>query len=128
MAKILLVDDDPLILRMYKTAFDYRGFDVETAEDGKQGLDKILKNKYDLIIFDVMMPNMDGVDLLTKIKEIPGSKNIPSIALTNLKAAQSEEETIKEGVDRYIIKSEFKPREIVDIAEKLLSDRVKTSV
>jgi CheY-like chemotaxis protein len=120
MAKILLVDDDPLIVRMYQTALSYQGFDIESAENGIKALEKIKKTDYDLIIFDVMMPEMSGLDLLTAIKADPKYKNIPTIALTNLAGTLDAEEIIKLGANKYIIKSEHKPKDIVDAVNELL--------
>lgn len=120
MAKILIVDDDPLIIRMYHTALSYQGFDIVTAENGIDALDKIKKSEFDLIIFDVMMPEMSGLDLLTAIKADPKYKDIPTIALTNLAGTQDAEEIIKLGANKYIIKSEHKPKDIVDAVNELL--------
>jgi CheY-like chemotaxis protein len=104
MAKILLVDDDPLIVRMYQTALSYQGYDIESAENGINALEKIKKTDFDMIIFDVMMPEMSGLDLLTAIKADPKYKNIPTIALTNLAGTLDAEEIIKLGANKYIIK------------------------
>jgi len=122
MSKILLVDDDPLIIRMYQTALSYQGFDVQSAENGIQALEKMKVSKYDLIIFDVMMPEMSGLDLLTTIKSDPDYKNIPTIALTNLAGTQDAEEIVKLGANKFIIKSEHKPKDVVDAAKELLQN------
>lgn len=119
MTKIIIVDDDPLIVRMYQTALNYEGFDVDSAENGAMGLEKIKQNKYDLIIFDVMMPQMNGLELLRAIKKNPLCKDTPIIALTNLAGTKDVEEVIKLGVDKYIIKSENRPRDIVTAAKEL---------
>jgi two-component system sensor histidine kinase ChiS len=124
MAKILIVDDDPLIIRMYQTALSFQGFDVDSVENGAKGFEKIKKTKYDLIIFDVMMPEMNGLELLTAIKVDPKNKDIPTIALTNLAGTQDVEEVVKLGVSKYIIKSESKPNDIVNVVKQLLNQQV----
>jgi CheY-like chemotaxis protein len=125
MAKILLADDDPLIIRMYQTALVYQGFEVDSAQNGTEALEKLKNGNYDIFVFDVMMPQMDGLELLKNLKKIPRYKDVPKIALTNLAGAEDVEEGIKLGVNKYIIKSHYKPKEIVDLIKNLLSQKKK---
>src|SRR4051812_11648286 len=82
--KILLVEDDALIYRMYQKAFELEGFEIEIAEDGQKGLDKLATFTPDIILLDIMMPNMNGVEMLAKLKENPATKDIPTVVLTNV--------------------------------------------
>src|SRR5476651_1169797 len=84
MPKILIVEDDPLMSRMYQKIFTFEGYDVEMAGDGQEGLDKAREVKPTLMLLDVMMPKMNGLQVLEKLKADPETKGIPVIMLTNL--------------------------------------------
>lgn len=111
--KILLVEDDQLLLRMYQQAFEGEGFTVATAPDGKEGLAEAERFMPDLIMMDIMMPNMNGLDVLDKLKGNPKTKNIPVIMLTNLAGTQDEAEAKGRGAVDYFVKSHYKPRDVV---------------
>lgn len=131
MAKILIVEDDPLISRMYQMMFGFEGYEVETAADGIEGLEKIRKNKPTIILLDVMMPNMNGLEVLDKIKLDPETKNIPVIMLTNLSDQQDAETALAKGAVKYIVKSDKEPREIANMVKEILKgytrDEIPTS-
>ena len=85
MSKVLLiVEDDPLMSRMYQKIFTFEKYDVDTAVDGQEGLEKARSVKPTVILLDVMMPKMNGMEVLDKLKIDPETKNIPVIMLTNL--------------------------------------------
>jgi DNA-binding response OmpR family regulator len=81
--KILIVEDDAILLEMYKDKFVTEGFEVITAINGKEGLEKTLEQKPNIIILDLMMPVMSGESMLKKIREFPQFKRLPVIVLTN---------------------------------------------
>jgi CheY-like chemotaxis protein len=81
--KILLVDDTPEFLEIFKFKLNQLGFIIDTANNGKEALEKINQNDYDLIILDVMMPEMDGVETALEIMKIKDSKDIKFVFLTN---------------------------------------------
>ena len=93
MAKILIVEDDSVLSHLYQNAFSFQGFEVEMASDGKEGLEAASSLKPDLILTDIMMPNMDGIEMLKKIKAKPQTKNIPVIVMSNL---SNEEDVLRE--------------------------------
>jgi CheY-like chemotaxis protein len=92
MAKVLIVEDDPLISRMYQKIFTFEQFEVEVAANGEEALDKVTLFKPDLVLLDVMMPKMNGLQVLEKLKELDLTKAIPVVMLTNL-AGQQDAET-----------------------------------
>lgn len=120
MPKILLVEDDPLVIRMYSSAFNFEKFDVISAANGVSGLEKVKKEKPDIVLMDVMMPEMNGMDVLEKIKSDPDTQNIPVIMLTNLSGTQDAEEAKKRGAAFYLVKSQYKPKDVVGIIKKTL--------
>lgn len=112
--RILLTEDDGYTRDFYHDLLTAEGYRVETATDGKQGLDLILKGGWDLILLDIVMPKMDGLTVLEELKgKKPQIPNGPIIILTVL----GREETIKKGLnagaDGYFIKTAYNPEEIL---------------
>ena len=113
MKKILIIEDDPFLSEMYAAKFVQNDFQTEVAADGKIGMVKIKANKPDLILLDIVLPKMDGFEILKKIKEDSKLKNIPVILLTNLGQKDEVEKGLALGADEYIIKAHFTPTAVV---------------
>lgn len=112
--KILIIDDDLYIRELYEEVLTDAGYDVEIAEDGAIGLEKIMKGGYDLILLDMMMPQLDGVQVLTKANEqTPKNPNGPIILLTNLSHDPVIQEGLKQGAKTYLIKADLTPDQLV---------------
>jgi len=120
MAKILIVEDDLFISKMYKKKFEIKGHQVDTAADGKDGLDKMTTFAPDLVLMDIMMPKMNGLEALDAAKKDEKLKNIPVMILTNLSTTDDAEASMKKGAIKFIIKSEVTPAQVVAEAEKFL--------
>ncbi len=120
MSKILLVEDDPLMLRMYQRVFALEGYDVEIANDGLAGYEKAKVFKPDVILLDVMMPRMNGLQTLEKLKLDPVTKSFPVVMLTNLANKIDAESTLKKGASKYLIKSDYEPKAIVELIREYL--------
>jgi len=121
MAKILIVEDDPLMSRMYQKIFTFEGHEVVLAYNGEEGLEKAVKDRPTIILLDVMMPKMNGLQLLEKLKLDPTTKTIPVVMLTNLAGQQDAETAIAKGAVKYIIKSEYEPKQIVNMVKEILA-------
>lgn len=117
---ILLIEDDPFLVGIYKEKFQTEGFDILVAEDGLKGLDFAINRKIDLIILDILIPKLSGVDLLVRLKQDEKAKNIPVIALTNLSDFKDEEKVRSYGVKEYLMKSNYTPSQVVEIVRKYL--------
>ncbi|MDY0003074.1 MAG: response regulator [Polyangia bacterium] len=104
MPRILVVDDDPWILKMVCTVLGKRGHDVQVGRDGKEGLDKAKELRPDLIITDIMMPEMDGWDLVRNIRATPGISMVPVIFLTALSDDDDRIQGFRLGADDYLAK------------------------
>ena len=128
MTKILIIEDDPLMSRMYQKIFKFEGFDVDFAADGEEGLDKIRSTKPTLILLDIMMPKINGLEVLTKIKQDPETKAIPVIMLTNLAGTQDAEAALTKGAVKYIIKSENEPKQVVNMVKEILAGYTRNEV
>ncbi len=111
--KILLVDDDLYIRDLYAEVLKDENYDVLIAADGEEALAVAGANTPDLILLDIMMPKMDGIQVLSKVKENPTLKNIPVIMLTNF----GQEDLIKQAVNlgsvEYLLKYNITPGEII---------------
>ncbi|CAN5198731.1 hypothetical protein BH09PAT2_BH09PAT2_03150 [soil metagenome] len=107
--RILIVEDDLLIRELYSRALRNEGYIVEEAEDGKKGYEAIVKGGYDLVLLDIMLPFMDGLQILEKItKETPPQiPNKHMMLLTNLDQQLAIAKGLEYGVNDYLIKSQF---------------------
>lgn len=122
MSKLLIIEDDPLVARMYQKVMGFENLDVEVASNGFEGLEKAKELKPDLILCDVMMPKMNGMQVLDKIKADPELKNIPVIMLTNLSGTQDAELALKKGATAYLVKSQFRPKDVAEKAKEYISN------
>jgi DNA-binding response OmpR family regulator len=121
MAKVAIVEDDQAISQMYRFKFEAEGYEVETAENGKIGLALAEKMKPDIILLDLMMPEMAGDEMLDKMRKTTWGKNINVIILTN-KGEQEIPAKVRElGVDAVILKADMTPRQVAEIVKKHLA-------
>ena len=111
--KILLVDDDPLIVQTYQTEFELSNFEVFKANDGQTGFNLAKEKKPDVILLDILMPMMSGIDVLKKIKADPEVSGIPVFILTNIGQEEAIEEALNGGARDFILKYRFSPAEVV---------------
>ena len=121
MAKILLIEDDPLMVNLYRKIFARAGYEVEIAQRGGEGLEKAKDTLPNLILLDIMMPEMDGFEVLAILKKDDKTKSIPVIALTNLAGEEDAKRALALGVAKYVIKSEHDPREVLQMVKDVLS-------
>lgn len=128
MAKILIVEDDPLISRMYQRVFTFEGFEVEMARDGEEGLSKLKEKQPNLVLMDIMMPRMTGIDVLRKMKEDDKLKSLPVIVLTNLSGMKDAETAIELGAVKFIVKSDNKPTEVVKQVREILKGYTRDEI
>lgn len=126
MAKILLVDDDALLVRMYQKKLENDGYEVVTANDGDVALTKVTEFKPDLILLDIMMPKINGFQVLTKLKENKETNSIPVILLTNV--SSSEEDTnrgFELGAVAYLVKASNNPKAVILKVKEILGGYVR---
>ena len=121
MKKILIIEDDPFLSEMYAAKFIENGFEVEVSSDGKSGLAKIEDFRPDLVLLDIVLPKMDGFEMLKKVKEKEELKEIPIVLLTNLGQKNEVEKGIALGAKEYIIKAHFTPTAVVAKVNEILN-------
>jgi len=128
MAKLLIIEDDPLMSRMYQKIFSFEGYQVDLAPNGQEGLVKVKADKPTLILLDVMMPVMNGLEVLDHLKADADTKGIPVVMLTNLAGVQDAETALAKGAVKYIVKSEHEPKEIVDMIKQIIAGYTRNEV
>ena len=116
---VLVVDDDPVILRLLEVNFEMEGFLVRTANDGVEGLEVAKAEQPDVIVSDVMMPRMNGLELVQGLKDDPTTASIPVILLSAKAQATDIRAGIDAGADDYVTKP-FEPLDLVDRVNKLI--------
>ena len=125
-AKILAVDDEKHIVRLVQINLQKEGYEVITASHGQEALDRIAADKPDLVIMDVMMPQMDGFEALKTLKSQPETVNLPVIMLTAKAQDADVFEGWKSGADLYLTKP-FNPSELMSFVKRILQDRDKNN-
>lgn len=118
MAKILMVDDDKMLIDLYKERLGLAGFEVEIARNGEEGLAKVHEFEPDLVLMDIMMPKVNGYEALASIKSDPKTKDIPVIMLSALMRDSNKSKALEAGAEDFIIKSEVMP---IDIIKKIVA-------
>jgi len=119
--KVLLVDDDPLINRMYQKKLSQDGYQVDVTRNGEEALAHAKKNKPDIILLDLMMPKMGGVETLKLLKKDSQLKKVPVLILTNLEDQSGDKKKAKKlGAVDYLVKSEISLQELSDVVKKTI--------
>lgn len=112
-SRLLLIEDDAFLAGMYVTKLTMEGWQAELSTDGKAGLEKAKKMKPDLILLDILLPKMNGFDVLKQLKNDPTTSAIPVILLTNLGQKGDVLKGLELGAADYLIKAHFMPAEVV---------------
>lgn len=120
MAKVAIIEDDQAIAQMYRIKFEQDGYTVETAEDGKLGLALAENMKPDIILLDLMMPVMNGDEMLAAMRKTDWGKNIKVVILTNMGEQEIPPEVKKLNVEAVILKADMTPRQVADLVKKHL--------
>lgn len=120
MTKILIVEDEGPIRDLYRAKLALSGYDVQTAANGQEGLERAESFLPDLILLDIRMPHMSGDEMLTKLREQDWGSEMRVIILTNLSKDEAPSVLRFLGVDRYIVKAHHTPSQIVDVVSEVL--------
>lgn len=120
MKTILLIEDDPFLIDIYATKLKETGFSVKVAHDGEEALKKAREEKPDLVVLDIVLPKIDGWEILKEIKSEEELKDLKIIILSNLGQKEEVEKGIKLGARKYLIKAHYTPSQIVEEIQKIL--------
>lgn len=119
--KIAIIEDDMAISQMYRLKFEAEGYEVETAENGKVGLELAEAFKPDIILLDLMMPEMTGDEMLTELRKKPWGKTVTVIILTNLGEEEAPKTLRELKVHSFIVKAEMTPRQVAERVKAALT-------
>jgi len=111
-SKILVVEDDPFLLELYQTKLNEEGFEVFVARNGREGFDVAAAQQPELILLDILMPEVDGYEMLKKIKASAQTKKIPVIIFSNLSQREEIEKGLRLGAADFIVKTSLTPLQI----------------
>lgn len=124
MATVMLVEDDPLIVRLYKKTLELEGFTVETADNGLSALEQIPLSRPDVILLDIMMPTMNGIEFLKRVEHEAGAGQTPVIVLTNLADEDVKTEAATAGARLVLVKSQTEPDDVVNAVKQVLGGEI----
>jgi len=134
--QILLVEDDPFLIDIYTTKLKRAGFKIEVASDGSDALRKLNEERFDLLVLDIVLPKIDGWEILEKIKNRSSAeakvkmrtksssplKDLKIVVLSNLGQKGEVEKGLKLGAIKYLIKAHYTPSQVVAEIKQLLSE------
>lgn len=124
MKKILLIEDEELLAKMYQDKFERAGFKIFLSRTAEEGIEVAKKERPDLVVLDIILPNNDGLYFLRKIRQEKSEiKDIPVIAFSNYDNPETRREAYALGVNEYIIKANHDPEEIVSKIRQHFSDQ-----
>ncbi len=121
--KILVVEDDKFLRELITQKLSREGYDVKEAVDGEDGVVKVKEEMPDIVLLDLILPGIDGFEVLAKIKEDSETEGIPVVILSNLGQRDDVERGLKLGAVDFLIKAHFTPGEIIEKVEKIMKDR-----
>jgi DNA-binding response OmpR family regulator len=119
--KIAIIEDDIALADMYKLKLESSGMEALVAYDGKKGLELITENKVDLVLLDLMLPEMTGGEVLANFRQTENGKNTKVIVLTNISEYEAPDDLYKLGILRYMVKANYTPSQVIVIVQEALS-------
>ncbi len=119
--KVLVIENEQFISDLYARALSKRGYDVDIEADGEMGLKTAQTDKYDIILLDLMMPNMTGVDIMRDLRDPAKTPHLKAkvIITTNLEEREEIREQLERQADGYVIKAEMTPNELADFLDSV---------
>lgn len=113
--KVLVAEDEHFISELYKRALTKAGYDVTSVLDGAEALKEVQTDNYDIVLLDIMLPNMTGLDILDKLRAPDSAKLKAKIIIaTNLEQSEENRLAVEEKADAYVVKAEMTPRQLVE--------------
>jgi DNA-binding response OmpR family regulator len=124
-AKIAVIEDDKNIREMYKLKFEHDGFTVKTAVNGKEGLEMVRNFWPDIIMLDLMMPEMNGEEMLLELRSQGWGKDFKVVILTNTGREEAPPSMNSLGISHYVVKAEQTPAQVEEIIKDILATKPK---
>ncbi len=120
-SKVLVVEDEEILMTALREELSTGGYESEGASDGVEGLEKAKSFKPDLILLDLLMPKMDGMEMLQKLKEDSTTRDIPVVILTNLSDYEKISEALSLGAMDYLVKANYKLEDLLEKVKTVLA-------
>ncbi|MGH2759146.1 MAG: response regulator transcription factor [Actinomycetota bacterium] len=124
MPRVLVVDDDPQVLKLLRVNFELEGYDVLTATNGEEALDLVGRDSPDAIVCDVMMPGIDGLEVVRRLRAQPDTAGVPLVVVSAKAQRADVKAGLELGADAYVTKP-FDPSELLTVVSDLLAKRRK---
>jgi DNA-binding response OmpR family regulator len=121
MPKIAVIEDDVALADMYKLKLESAGMTVMVAYDGKAGLEMITKDTPDLVLLDLMLPELTGSEVLAAYRQTPGGKDTKVIVLTNISEYEAPDDLYELGILRYMVKANYTPSQVIVVVQEALA-------
>ncbi len=121
--KVLLVEDEEFIRDLFKRQLDLSGFTTDAFGTGQDGLNAISKNAYDLVLLDIMLPDINGLQILQSIRQNPNTKSVAVVLLTNLGQDAVIKQGFELGADGYLVKAAYTPDQIVQEVKNIMQKK-----
>lgn len=121
--RILLIEDDEFIRDIYNEEFIRGGFQIDSVGTGKEGFEKLSQNLYDLLLLDIMLPDINGLEILRQVKQNPSTRNLKIVLLTNLGQDAIIKQGFQLGADKYLVKMSYNPDQVVTEVKDLLEGK-----
>lgn len=121
MANILLIDDDTTMCGLYELILTSAGYKVVTANDGPTGLEKVGQEQFNLILLDIMMPKMNGFEVMEKLKSDPKTAIVPIVIISNFADEKYQRQALEKGAACYLVKSDYEPDDLVKILAGIMN-------
>jgi DNA-binding response OmpR family regulator len=122
MKKMLIIEDDQLVGNIYRHKFQVEGFEVEIAGDGESGIKAVTSFRPDIVILDLMLPKLNGVEVLRRIRSSPASQTLPVLVLSNAYLSNLVQEAWKAGANNCLIKASCTPKQLIEVVHKTLGE------
>jgi DNA-binding response OmpR family regulator len=122
MKKILFIEDESALQKTFGDLLEAKGYEMVSALDGELGINLARTERPDLILLDLVLPKVHGLDVLKKLKEYPATKNIPVMILTNLEGISEVEKALELGATTYLVKAQYDLEEVFSKIKKALGD------
>lgn len=120
MTKIAIIEDDSVISQMYRMKFETDGFEVQVANNGRDGIVLVEEFSPDMVLLDMQMPIMNGDEALRRIRKESWGKTVPVMVLTNLGEEEAPKDMRSLGIEAYIVKADLTPRQVVERVKSTL--------
>lgn len=120
--RVLLIEDEKEVAELYKLKLTLDGYEVVVASSGQEGLEEAFKKEPELIFLDIKMPEMDGFEVLKKLRKSPKTESIPVVILSNFDEEDLIERGLTLGANEYLIKSQFTPEQISEKVKNWVKD------